>query len=99
MDEKMNLDLKNKTALVTGGSKGIGKAIAMAFAEEGANVVICARGAESLNEVSAEIEKTGGRVLAIQADLTKQADVDHLVASAIERFKTIDILVNNAGIA
>lgn len=99
MDEKMNLDLKNKTALVTGSSKGIGKAIAMAFAEEGANVVICARGAESLNEVSAEIEKNGGSVLAIQADLTKQADVDHLVASAIDRFKTVDILVNNAGIA
>ncbi|PFN99598.1 ketoacyl reductase [Bacillus sp. AFS076308] len=99
MDEKMNLELKNKTALVTGSSKGIGKAIAMAFAEEGANVVICARGAEALNEASAEIEKTGGRVLAIQADLTKQADVDHLVASAIDRFKTVDILVNNAGIA
>src|SRR3954471_19017751 len=99
MDKKMNLELKNKTALVTGGSKGIGKAIAMAFAEEGANVVICARGAEALNEASAEIEKTGGSVLPIQADLTKQADVDNLIASAIDRFKTVDILVNNAGIA
>lgn len=95
----MNLELKNKTALVTGGSKGIGKAIAIAFAEEGANVIICGRGADALNEAAMEIEKISGNVLAVQADLTKQSDVDHLVAAAINRYKTIDILVNNAGIA
>lgn len=95
----MNLELKNKTVLVTGGSKGIGKAIAMAFVEEGANVIICGRGEEALNETSAEIEKMGGSVLAVQADLTKQADVDYLISTAVDWYKTIDILVNNAGIA
>ncbi|RFU61078.1 SDR family NAD(P)-dependent oxidoreductase [Bacillus sp. V59.32b] len=95
----MDLELKNKTALVTGGSKGIGKGIALAFAKEGANVVICGRGAEALEETKKEIEKNGGNVLAVQADLSKQEDVDHLVSSAIDRYQTIDILVNNAGIA
>jgi 3-oxoacyl-[acyl-carrier protein] reductase len=95
----VNLGLKDKTALVTGGSKGIGKAIAVAFAKEGTNVVICGRGEEALKEAAAEIEKLGGNVLAVQADLTKQSDVEHLVSSAIDRFKSIDILVNNAGIA
>ncbi|PLR78971.1 ketoacyl reductase [Bacillus sp. V3-13] len=95
----MELGIKNKTALVTGGSKGIGKAIAIALAAEEANVVICARGEEALNEAKHEIEQNGGNVLAIQADLSKQEDVDHLVSAAIDRFHTIDILVNNAGIA
>lgn len=95
----MNLELESKTVLVTGGSKGIGKAIAKAFTEEGTNVIICGRGEEALKEASIEIEKLGGNVLAIQADLTKQSDVDHLISSVIDRYKTIDILVNNAGIA
>ena len=95
----MDLGLKNKTVLVTGGSKGIGKAIAKAFAEEEANVVICGRGEEALKEAEMEIKKLSGNVLAIQADLTKQSDVDHLIASAIDHYKTVDILVNNAGIA
>lgn len=95
----MNLDLENKTALVTGGSKGIGKAIAQALAMEGANVVICGRGIEALDEAKKEIEQNGGSVLAVQADLSKQEDVDHLVSVAIDRYKTVDILVNNAGIA
>jgi NAD(P)-dependent dehydrogenase (short-subunit alcohol dehydrogenase family) len=84
---------------VTGGSKGIGKAISIAFVKEGTNVVICGRGEEALKESAAEIEKLGGNVLAVQADLTKQPDVEHLVSSAIDRFKSIDILVYNAGIA
>jgi 3-oxoacyl-[acyl-carrier protein] reductase len=96
---KVNLELKNKTALVTGGSKGIGKAIAIALAEEGANVIICAREAEALNNSAIDIENIGGSVLAVQADLTKQADVDYLVSAAVNRYNTIDILVNNAGIA
>ncbi|GAA3314956.1 hypothetical protein GCM10020331_008800 [Ectobacillus funiculus] len=96
----MNLQFKkNKTAIVTGGSKGIGKAIAKALAAEGANVVICGRGVEALDEAKKEIEQNGGSVLAVQADLSKQEDVDHLVSVAIDRYKTIDILVNNAGIA
>ncbi|PLS16057.1 ketoacyl reductase [Bacillus sp. M6-12] len=95
----MKLDLKNKTALVTGGSKGIGKAIAKALAAEGANVVICGRGIEALNEAETEIKQSGGNILSIQADLSKQDEVDKLVSAAIEHYKTIDILVNNAGVA
>jgi NAD(P)-dependent dehydrogenase (short-subunit alcohol dehydrogenase family) len=95
----MNLELNNKTALVTGGSKGIGKAIAIALAEEEVNVIICGRGEDALNEAAKEIEEISGNVLAIPCDLTKQSDVDQLVAAAIDRYKTIDILVNNAGIA
>jgi 3-oxoacyl-[acyl-carrier protein] reductase len=94
----VDLNLLNKTALVTGGSKGIGKGIAAALAAEGANVVICGRGAEALKEAKEEIEQTGGSVIAVQADLSKQEDVDHLISETIKRFKTIDILVNNAGI-
>ncbi|WCK54069.1 SDR family oxidoreductase [Aneurinibacillus sp. Ricciae_BoGa-3] len=94
----MDLGLTNKTALVTGGTKGIGKAIAVAFAAEGTNVVICGRGEEALNEARKEIEHNGGTVLAVQADLSKQSDVDQLISAAIDRFKSIDILVNNAGI-
>jgi NAD(P)-dependent dehydrogenase (short-subunit alcohol dehydrogenase family) len=95
----MNLELNNKTALVTGGSKGIGKAIAIALAEEWVNVIICGRGEDALNEAAKEIEEINENVLAIPCDLTKQSDVDQLVAAAIDRYKTIDILVNNAGIA
>jgi 3-oxoacyl-[acyl-carrier protein] reductase len=94
----VNFDLENKTALVTGGSKGIGKAIATALAAEGTNVVICGRGAEALDEAKEEIEQNGGSVLAVQADLSKQEDVDYLVSATIDRYQTIDILVNNAGI-
>lgn len=95
----MNLGFKNKTVLVTGGSKGIGKAIAIAFAEEGTNVIICGRGEEALKDTAREIETLGGNVLAIQADVTNQTDVEHLISSAIDRYKTIDILVNNTGVA
>jgi 3-oxoacyl-[acyl-carrier protein] reductase len=93
----VDLGLTNKTALVTGGTKGIGKAIAIALAAEGTNVVICGRGEEALNEAKKEIEQNGGIVLAVQADLSKQEDVDQLISAAIDRFQTIDILVNNAG--
>ncbi|MCP3764794.1 SDR family oxidoreductase [Domibacillus sp. A3M-37] len=95
----MDLNINDKTVLVTGGSKGIGKAIAKAFAEEGANVVICSRGIEELNNTKKEIEEMGGNIHTVQADLTKQEDVDYLVSSAIDRYQKVDILVNNAGIA
>lgn len=95
----MNLSMSNKTVLVTGGSKGIGKAIAKAFAEEGANVVICGRGIEELNKTKKEIEEIGGSIHTVQADLTKEEDVDHLVSSAVDQYHKVDILINNAGIA
>lgn len=94
----MNLNLENKTVLITGGSKGIGKGIAKAFAAEGSHVVICGRGLEALNEAKEEIEQNGGSILTVQADLTKQEDVDYLISEVMNHYQSIDILVNNAGI-
>ena len=93
----MDLKLGDKVAIVTGGTQGIGKATAMLLAKEGARVVIAARGRELLDTVSAEIRAAGGRVAAIQADVSKPEDCERLIAGAIEGFGRIDILVNNAG--
>jgi 3-oxoacyl-[acyl-carrier protein] reductase len=94
----MTISLTGKTALVTGGSKGIGAAAALSLSEARAKVAICSRDAEELKKTAAEIEtKTGHRVLAIPADVTSQADVDRLVQETIANLGGIDILVNNAG--
>lgn len=94
----MNLDISNKVALVAASSQGLGKAVAMGFAQEGAKVVICARNKEKLKAVKKEIEsKTKSEVLAIQVDLTKKEDIINLVTETIEKFDSIDILVNNSG--
>jgi len=85
----MNLELDGKTALVTGGSKGIGKAIAIGLAREGARVAICARDKATLEQVEAEVR--------IPADLSRLPEVERVVATARERLGRIDILVNNAG--
>jgi len=92
--------LANKVAIVTGGKRGIGKAIALAFAEAGADVAICGRVIEDgeLEATAGEIQKLGQRSLAIQADVTRKAEVDNLVQKVMHEFGTIDILVNNAGI-
>jgi 3-oxoacyl-[acyl-carrier protein] reductase len=94
----MNGLLTGKTALVTGGSKGIGAAAALSLSEARAKVAICSRDAEELNKTAAEIEtKTGHRVLAIQADVSSEADVERLMQQVISSLGGIDILVNNAG--
>lgn len=93
----MNDGLKDKVAIVTGGSKGIGRAIAQSLAEEGVKVVICAREQKNLSRARTEMEKTCGNVLAVSADVTKPADVKKVVATALKRFGRLDILVNNAG--
>lgn len=93
----MDLQIAGKTALVTGGSKGIGKAIAKGLAAEGCKVVVCARGEEELLQVKQEIEKNGGTALALSADLTSQDDVDNLISIIEEEYGRLDILVNNAG--
>ena len=93
----MDLQLKNKTALVTGSSKGIGKAIALELAKEGADVIICARGEKELQAAREEMETYGNRVLAIAADVTREEDLHHLVEGSLKAFGKIDILVNNAG--
>jgi len=96
----MDLELTGKTALVTGGSEGIGKAIAETFASEGVDVAICARRARPLENVAAAIAKTTGRkIVPIAADLTKDEDARRFVQSAREALGRIDILVNNAGSA
>ncbi len=94
----MNLELENKAAIVGGSSKGLGRAIAMRMAEEGASVTICARGEEELLKTQNDIQKkTGRKVLAVQADLSKKKDIATVVAKTVETFSKVDILVTNAG--
>jgi 3-oxoacyl-[acyl-carrier protein] reductase len=93
----MDLDLKNKVALVTGASKGIGRAIAISFAREGANVAICARGNEALSKVADEITKTGVKPLALPCDVTDPSQVTRVMEKVQKEFDRLDVLVNNAG--
>lgn len=88
--------LANKVALVTGASRGIGASIARHLAGAGASVVISSRKIEGLKQVAEEIERAGGRALAVAAHSGKSAEVQALVRSAIDRFGNVDILVNNA---
>lgn len=93
----MDLELRDKAAIVTGGSRGIGKAIARELLREGARVVICARGAAALNTTAAELaEETGGHVKAIVANTTGDASVRNLVDQAVRELGGVDILVNSA---
>ena len=93
----MNLGLKDKTALVTGGSYGIGRAIALALAVEGCRVAICARGKERLEQTANEIQKLGAECLPIVADALAEDDTLRVVNEVVARWKSIDILVNNVG--
>ncbi len=95
----MDLELGGKVALVTGGSKGIGRATALALSREGASVAICARGAAALEETAEVRRREGGRVLAIAADLTRAEAINEVAARCAAEFGRIDILVNNAGSA
>ena len=93
----MELGLHGKVAIVTGGSKGIGRAIALALAQEGVDVAICARGTPALEEAANTIQSsTGRRVLPITTDVTLQQDVRMLVKSTVAELGSVDILVNNA---
>jgi 3-oxoacyl-[acyl-carrier protein] reductase len=93
----MDLDLKDKVAIVTGATQGIGKATAARLAAEGASVVIVARGRGLLDQAAAEIGRTGSRVAAIQADVSRVEDCERLIAETVATFGRLDILVNNAG--
>jgi 3-oxoacyl-[acyl-carrier protein] reductase len=92
--------LQNKKALITGGSRGIGYAIAERFLLEGASVAICSSSAQSLDTIKERLLETvpGGRVLSKIADISKSSDCEAFVNAALREFGTIDILVNNAGI-
>ena len=95
----MVIDLSGKVALVTGGSRGIGRAIALALAEAGALVTVNYMESEGMaNEVVQEIESRGGKALACQADVGSSEEVDAMVEGILSRFCNLDILVNNAGI-
>ena len=90
--------LRDKVVMITGASRGLGRALTLAFAEEGANLVINSRNSDSLDPVVKEAEDAGAAVLAVPADVSVQADVERLVNAAVDRFGRIDVLVNNAGL-
>lgn len=94
----MELGLKGKVALVSAASRGLGKATAMALAQEGARVAMAARGAEALEKAAAEIRQaTGAEVLAVPTDVTQADQIEALVQKVLDKWGRIDILVNNAG--
>src|SRR6185437_3927324 len=89
--------LQGKTALVTGAGSGIGRAVAVLFARQGANVV-CADRAASVEETTATIDSASGNAISVVADVRDEGQVAHMVQAAVARFGTIDVLVANAGI-
>jgi len=91
--------LSGKVAIVTGGGRGIGWAIALAYAREGAAIVVAARTQSEIGATAREIETSGGRALAVQTDVSQAQDVERMVAIAQETFGHVDILVSNAGVA
>ena len=89
--------LDDKTAIVTGGGRGLGEYMANAFSEVGANVVVCSRKLAACQEVQQEIEAHGGKALAFACDITKPDEVAHVISETERTFGAIDILVNNSG--
>ena len=90
--------LEGKVVLITGASQGLGRALALACAKEGAKLAINARSEDSIRPVARETEERGAEVIAVAADVSQSADVEMLVSETVERFGGIDVLVNNAGI-
>ena len=94
----MDLGIKGRVAIVTGGSRGIGRETARQFLEEGARVMISGRNAETLEKTRADLAKqTGGDIKCVVADMVKEADIKKLVDETVRQFGTVDILINNAG--
>lgn len=91
--------LKDKVAIVTGGGSGIGRAIALSFASEGASVVVAARTLSRLEETVGEIERAGGTAAAVRTDVSDEAMVRSMVETTIGRYGRVDVLVNNSGIS
>jgi len=92
------LKLKNKTAIITGSRRGIGRVIALTFASEGANVVVCDVSLEDCRKVVEEIENGGRKAMAVKCDVTSRPEVESLLKSSVEAFGRMDILVNNAAV-
>lgn len=91
--------LQSKVAIVTGGGKGIGRAIALAFAREGATIMIASRTVSALEETCREIADKGGTAAYVQSDVSDEKQVERLVAETVRQFGQIDILVNNSGVS
>jgi NAD(P)-dependent dehydrogenase (short-subunit alcohol dehydrogenase family) len=97
----MNLpifDLTGRVAVVTGASKGLGRAMSLGLAKAGADLVLCGRNVEDLEEVSGRIKGLGRRAVAVRTDVLQSKSVEAMVSAAIEEYGTIDVLVNNAGV-
>lgn len=90
--------LQEKVAIITGASRGIGRAVALKLASEGASIVASARSVEALAGLVAEIEASGGQALSVPTDITSGEDIERLLAAAMDKYGRVDILVNNAGI-
>ena len=93
------MELEGKVAIVTGGGRGIGRAIAKVMAREGAVVTLAARSLDQLRATADEIQDDGGRCLVVETDVTSEESVNRMAKETLEAFETIDILVNNSGIA
>lgn len=92
------MQLENRVAIITGAGRGIGQAIALAYAKEGAKLALAARTLSELEETAQQAEALGAEVLVIPADIADPAQVDEMVRRTVDQYTTIDILVNNAGI-
>jgi short-subunit dehydrogenase len=94
----LEYDLKNKTVLITGGSRGLGLVMAREFAREGSRLVLCARDEQELDQARIDLENSGAEVMVVPCDIRNQQDVNAMIASVNARFGAIDVLVNNAGV-
>jgi len=95
----MTRDISDRSAVVTGGSKGIGRAVATSLVDSGVDVLICARDPAEIEQAASELsERGGGTAVAVECDMRRHTDVQRMIATAVERFGRIDILVNNAGV-
>jgi NAD(P)-dependent dehydrogenase (short-subunit alcohol dehydrogenase family) len=89
--------LEGKTAIVTGGGRGLGEQIAFGLAEARSNIVVCSRKLERCEEIAHRIKSLGVKTLALRCDLTREEEIDHVIRETIKEFEKIDILVNNSG--
>jgi NADP-dependent 3-hydroxy acid dehydrogenase YdfG len=95
----MNVEIKNKVVVITGASSGIGEAMALLLAENGAKVVVGARRKEQLEELVARIKNAGGEAAYAVTDVTSRTDMVNLVQLACDQFGRLDVLINNAGVS
>lgn len=98
LSKRRRYDFKDKTVLITGGSRGLGLVLARQFAEEGARIAICARDEGELERAKADLENLGGEILTLTCDIRNQSDVNRMIEEVRARFGKIDVLINNAGV-